>query len=248
MMQQLIRTSFRALAAGTVLGVAAPALVAQEAKSPSEMTEAELYGYVVAQQVGLDQLGFTDQEKAEFAAGFEAGLDGSMAAVQDELQDLQAYLEERSSRVQSAQAEENKSAAQAKIAELREDPDVIEDPRGFFYEVLESGNGNVPTMQDEVTVNYEGTLLSGEVFDSSYNRGQPATFPMGGVIPGFSGGLSKISEGGRVRIFIPSELGYGDNPPPQSPIPPGAMLIFDAELEGVAPAGQGGRPAMPGNQ
>jgi FKBP-type peptidyl-prolyl cis-trans isomerase len=247
-MQKLIRTSFRALAVGTALGVAVPVLTAQEAKSPSEMTEAELYGYVVAQQVGLDQLGFTEEEKAEFAAGFEAGLDGSMAAVQGELQELQAYLEERSAQVQSAQAEENKSATQAKIAELRADPDIIEDRQGFFYEVLETGNGNVPTMQDQVTVNYEGTLLDGEVFDSSYNRGQPATFPMSGVIPGFSGGLSKISEGGRVRIYIPSELGYGDNPPPQSPIPPGAMLIFDAELEGVAPAEQGAMPAMPGNQ
>lgn len=247
-MQYLIRRSFRALAAGTALSVVVPVLSAQEAKSPSEMTEAELYGYVVAQQVGLDQLGFTEEEKAEFAAGFEAGLDGSMAAIQGELQELQAYLEERSSQVQSAQAEENQVAAESKIAELREDPNVIEDPQGFFYEVLETGNGNVPTMQDQVTVNYEGTLLNGEVFDSSYNRGQPATFPMGGVIPGFSGGLSKISEGGRVRIYIPSELGYGDNPPPQSPIPPGAMLIFDAELEGVAPAEQGSMPAMPGSQ
>jgi len=213
---------------------------AEEAPAPDDMSPPQLFGFMVAQQVGLDDLGFSAEEKDEFLTGITAGLQGgSMEELQAQLPRLQEFLQERAMAAQAAAAAENKAAADEFIADLEDDPDVTLDPAGFYYEVIEEGSDVVPGMQDEVVVNYKGTLVDGTVFDSSYDRGQPATFPMGGVIPGFSGGLSKIGEGGKVRIYIPAELGYGDNPPQQSPIPPGAMLIFDAEIEQVLPADQG---------
>ena len=106
----------------------------------------------------------------------------------------------------------------------------MKDPSGFYYEVLKKGNGAFPTMSDKVRLHYHGTLIDGTVFDSSKERGQPASFPMGGVIKGFSGGLTKVQVGGKVKIYIPSELGYGDNPRPGGPIKPGDTLIFECEL------------------
>jgi FKBP-type peptidyl-prolyl cis-trans isomerase len=198
------------------------------------MSPPELFGFMVAQQVGLDRLGFSEEEKKMFLSGFQSGLEGgSMEDVQDQMPKLQQFLQERSQAAQAKQAAENKQEADAFIAELEDNPDVIKDPAGFYYEIIEVGGEEKPGMDDEVVVNYKGSLIDGTVFDSSYDRGEPATFPMSGVIPGFSGGLSKIGEGGEVRIFIPAELGYGDNPPPQSPIPPGAMLVFDAEVEEI---------------
>lgn len=236
------KTPSRLLLATGVLALVSVGAQAQEEEAGNDMAPPALFGFMVAQQVGLDQLGFSGEEKQQFLEGFQSGLaGGSMADVQDQLPALQQFLQQRSQEAQQKVAEENKAAAAAFLAELQEDPDVIEDPAGFYYEIIEAGDATKPVMEDEVVVHYKGTLVDGTVFDSSYDRGQPATFPMQGVIPGFSGGLSKIGQGGKVRIFIPAELGYGDNPPPQSPIPPGAMLIFDAEIkEVVPPAGNGG--------
>ena len=105
----------------------------------------------------------------------------------------------------------------------------MKDPSGFYYEILKVGKGPSPTMKNSVRLHYHGTLIDGTVFDSSVDRGQPASFPMGGVIKGFSGGLTKTQVGGKVKIYIPSELGYGDNPP-GGKIKPGDMLIFECEL------------------
>jgi len=212
------------------------------ATDPSaETTEGEsspwLFGYMVSQQLGLDDLGFTTDEKSEFLTGLQKGLDGgSMEAIEGQLPQLQQFLQTRAMAAQAKEMALMQEEAASFVEELENNPDVKKDESGFYYEVIEEGDGDAPTMSDEVVVNYEGSLIDGSVFDSSYQRGEPAVFPMGGVIPGFSGGLSKVSEGGKVRIYIPAELGYGDNPPPNSPIPPGAMLIFDAEIvEVVSP-------------
>ena len=158
---------------------------------------------------------------------------GSMEDIQDKIPELQSFLQERAEAAQAVMAMENEAAAADFVEDLENDPDVVMDDSGFYYEIIEAGSDVKPGMSDEVVVNYKGALIDGTVFDSSYDRGQPATFPMNGVIKGFSGGLSKIGEGGKVRIYIPAELGYGNSPPPQSPIPAGAMLIFDAEIEQV---------------
>lgn len=101
---------------------------------------------------------------------------------------------------------------------------------GLKYEVLREGTGKAPRATDEVTVNYAGWLTDGTQFDSSYSRGEPTSFPLNGVIKGWTEGLQLMKEGGLVRFSIPGKLAYGENPPPNAPIPPNATLIFLVEL------------------
>src|SRR5581483_5119718 len=102
---------------------------------------------------------------------------------------------------------------------------------GLQYHVINPGSGEGPKPTDEVTVNYRGTLLNGTEFDSSYKRGQPATFPVNGVIPGWREALVLMKPGAKWELWIPPNLAYDERSPP--PIPPGSMLIFDVEMIGV---------------
>ncbi len=100
---------------------------------------------------------------------------------------------------------------------------------GLQYRVIKEGEGLAPTAEDEVTVHYTGKLINGQVFDSSVNRGEPATFPLNRVIPGWTEGLQLMKEGAKYEFMIPSDLAYGPQGVPNA-IPPHAVLIFDVEL------------------
>ena len=100
---------------------------------------------------------------------------------------------------------------------------------GLQYQVIEPGAGKTPGPTDKVTVNYRGTLVNGQEFDSSYSRGKPATFPLNGVIKGWTEGLQLVSEGAKIKLFVPPELAYGDRGPLAN-----RTLIFDVELISVA--------------
>ena len=100
---------------------------------------------------------------------------------------------------------------------------------GLQYRVIKEGTGAQPTATDEVTVHYTGKLLDGTVFDSSVNRGEPATFPLNRVIPGWTEGVQLMKEGAKYEFYIPSDLAYGPNGVPNA-IPPHATLIFEVEL------------------
>ncbi|MEX0986356.1 MAG: FKBP-type peptidyl-prolyl cis-trans isomerase [Bacteroidales bacterium] len=100
---------------------------------------------------------------------------------------------------------------------------------GLQYEPLKEGDGPMPTDTSVVTVHYHGTLINGNVFDSSVDRGEPATFPLNQVIPGWTEGLQLMSVGSKYKFYIPSRLGYGERPPSQA-IPPNSVLIFEVEL------------------
>jgi len=102
---------------------------------------------------------------------------------------------------------------------------------GLQYKVLKEGTGRKPTKNDSVTVHYVGKLINGDVFDSSVKRGQPATFPLNGVIKGWTEGLQLMKEGAKYRFFIPAELGYGNRS--AGKIPAHSTLIFDVELIAV---------------
>ena len=104
---------------------------------------------------------------------------------------------------------------------------------GLQYMVIEKGDGPKPSASDRVTVHYRGTLIDGSEFDSSYSRGQPATFPVSGVIPGWVEGLQLMNVGGKYKFFIPSELAYGERGAGQR-IGPNAVLIFEVELLEIA--------------
>lgn len=130
-------------------------------------------------------------------------------------------------------AEEQAKAAKAEgenfLAENAKKPGVKTLPSGLQYQVLREGNGRRPTATDEVECHYEGTLINGQVFDSSYRRGETATFPLNQVIKGWTEGLQLMQEGAKYRFYIPYTLGYGANGAGQT-IPPYATLIFDVEL------------------
>ena len=125
-------------------------------------------------------------------------------------------------------AEDNKSKAKDFWTENASKEGVEQTRSGLQYLVLEEGSGNTPAATDMVKVHYHGTLLDGSVFDSSVDRGQPISFGLNQVIPGWTEGLQLMKEGGKTRLFIPSELAYGDRA--AGTIPPGSLLIFDVEL------------------
>lgn len=126
--------------------------------------------------------------------------------------------------------EENKAAGIAFLAENSKKPNIVTTATGLQYEVLTAGTGSAsPSATDNVTVHYKGTTLDGKEFDSSYSRGEPATFPLNRVIAGWTEGVQLMKEGAKYRFYIPSELAYGAQGAGRA-IGPNAALIFDVEL------------------
>jgi FKBP-type peptidyl-prolyl cis-trans isomerase FklB len=122
-----------------------------------------------------------------------------------------------------------KKAGIAFLAANKSKPGVVTLPSGLQYEILKKGDGPLPAATDKVKCHYQGTLIDGTIFDSSIQRGQPAEFPVNGVIPGWVEALQLMPVGSKWRLFIPSELAYGDNQM-GGKIPPGSTLIFEVEL------------------
>lgn len=213
------------------IGLCLPASAESEPSSAADLSMPAFYGYVVSKQLRLLDLGFTEEELAEFMAGFKMGfLPGELEGIEARFPELGAFLEPRFAAAEAKESAERKAESATFLQDLEQREGVRKDPSGLFYEIIEPGEGPKPTMDDTVVVHYHGTLIDGTIFDSSVQRGEPAQFPMGGVIPGFSGGLAKIGKGGKAILYIPAELGYGSNPDPRSPIPPDATLIFEVEL------------------
>jgi FKBP-type peptidyl-prolyl cis-trans isomerase FklB len=123
----------------------------------------------------------------------------------------------------------NKAEGEAFLAENAQKPGVTTLPSGLQYEIITEGTGAKPTLRSSVTTHYHGTLPSGKVFDSSYQRGQPATFPVNGVIAGWTEALQLMPEGSKWRLYIPSDLAYGKRGAGRD-IGPDSALVFDVEL------------------
>jgi FKBP-type peptidyl-prolyl cis-trans isomerase len=137
---------------------------------------------------------------------------------------------------------ESKAAGEKFLASNKKKAGVRTTASGLQYEVIKEGTGVKPVATDTVTVNYAGTLTNGTEFDNSYKRGQPISFPLNGVIPGWTEALQLMSVGSKYKLYIPQNLGYGMND--QGPIPGGSVLVFDVELLDVKkpvanPAGNG---------
>ncbi len=143
--------------------------------------------------------------------------------------DVQAKQQER----MKAQGDKNKKEGEAFLAQNKTKDGVKTLPSGLQYTVITEGKGKSPKASDTVTVQYRGTLIDGTEFDSSYKRGQPATFPVGGVIKGWTEALQLMKEGSKWQLFIPSDLAYGASGTQGGPIGPNAVLIFEVELVSI---------------
>ena len=148
---------------------------------------------------------------------------------------MQEFFAKQEEKQKAEAAEKGKAAKQDGekfLAENGKKEGVITTASGLQYQVLREGNGQSPKATDTVECHYEGTLIDGTKFDSSYDRGQTATFPLNQVIAGWTEGLQLMKEGGKYRFFIPYELGYGERGAGAS-IPPFSTLVFDVELVSV---------------
>ena len=189
-------------------------------------------GLGIGQQ--LSQMGADDISAEDFAAAIKDVLGGKELKVSHrEAQTIvQEYFAKQEQKIQAQRAEAGKAhkeAGEKYLAENAKKDGVITLPSGLQYQVLKEGNGKKPSAKDTVMCHYEGFLIDGTVFDSSIQRGEPATFPLQQVIAGWTEGLQLMQEGAKYRFFIPYRLGYGEGGAGSS-IPPFAALIFDVEL------------------
>ena len=220
-----------------------PAAGAQE-KDPSAIpglaTEKERVSYMV----GMDLAKSLDPVKDEIDLNtmnkaLKAALGGEKTLMTDE--QAQKVRETFTQKMQAkqiakmmAEAKANQAKGQAFLAENAKKPNVKTTASGLQYEVLTEGTGPKPKATDAVRAHYKGTLLDGKTFDSSYDRGEPATFMLPQMVPGWQEGIPLMSVGSKYRFWIPSALGYGEKGTPGGPIPPNATLVFEVELLEIA--------------
>lgn len=183
------------------------------------------WGLVMGKQ--LQAMGVKEIKFDEFKDGVKVAFDGGTPEVPEEEahQLINNYLGELQQKMEA----EARKAGEDFLAENGKKENVKSTPSGLQYIVEKEGEGAQPTAEDEVTVHYTGKLIDGTVFDSSVNRGEPATFPLNRVIPGWTEGVQLMKEGGKYTFFIPSDLAYGPQGVPNA-IPPHSTLIFEVEL------------------
>lgn len=147
----------------------------------------------------------------------------------------QTVMAQKAARMEAAEKRNSEAAAKF-MADNAKKPGVTALPSGLQYQVITAGKGASPKSNDRVKVHYQGTLLNGEVFDSSIKRGEPASFQVDQVIPGWTQALQKMKVGDKWKLFIPPELGYGKRGAPGGKIEPGMALVFEVELLEVVAA------------
>jgi len=184
-----------------------------------------------------------DVDPAILMRGLRDALSGGKTQMTDDevkaaMVALQADLRKKTEAKMAIEGEANKNAGDAFLAANKAKEGVTALPDGLQYKILQTGTGPKPTAADTVVCNYKGTLLDGTEFDSSYKRGQPATFPVGQVIKGWTEVLQLMPVGSKWEVFIPSDLAYGPQGPRQGgPIGPNATLVFEIELMSIQPKG-----------
>jgi FKBP-type peptidyl-prolyl cis-trans isomerase FkpA len=221
------------IAIPSVLGVLSLFAAQAIAAAPEPKTEEQktLYALGVAMSGGLAPFRLSETELEMVGAGLADGVLNRKRKV-----DVEAYLP----KIQELQrtrlalvADAEKKAGKTYLDKVAQEKGVTKTASGLLYSTIKGGAGASPKATDAVTVHYHGTLTNGAVFDSSVQRGQPATFNLNQVIPCWTEGLQRMKVGEKGRLVCPSDLAYGDRGrPPQ--IPPGATLIFEVELLDIA--------------
>ncbi len=213
-----------------------PSEPAVKETAPEFKTLSEKFGYIAGMETGrsIKNLNATIDMKA-LVLGVEDGLAGKEPAIAQGA--ARAVIKEIYA--QAAARAKERMAKNAKVAGAfleanKKKEGVVTTDSGLQYKIMKKGDGPKPTADDTVSVHYRGTLIDGTVFDSSYRRGKPATFPIKGVIAGWTEALQLMNVGAKYRLFIPPNLAYGDRGAGQA-IGPNATLIFDVELLGIKP-------------
>ncbi len=187
------------------------------------------FSYALGLGIGQNLLGMgaTNLSVEDFAQAIKDILEGKEPAISHK--EAQVIVQTEFAKIQEKIATETHEAEKAFFADNAKKEGVITLDSGLQYEVLKEGNDKKPSASDQVKCHYEGKLINDQVFDSSYKRGEPATFGVNQVIPGWVEALQLMGEGAKWRLYIPSELGYGANGA-GNVIPPYSTLIFDVEL------------------
>jgi len=203
-------------------------------------TEKQKFSYALGMSIGTQVGGNLKKQSVEVdpalvSQGMKDALSGAKPRLTQE--EAQAVLTEKQNQVRKEQqakmqeaSAKNKSEGEAFLAANKGKEGVVTLPDGLQYKILAAGTGPKPAASDSVVCNYRGTLINGTEFDSSYKRGQPATFGVGQVIKGWTEALQLMPVGSKWQLFIPSSLAYGERPDPRSGIEPNATLIFEVEL------------------
>jgi FKBP-type peptidyl-prolyl cis-trans isomerase FklB len=231
----LLAGAMLAHAQNTPAGAAAPAKKAAKKPSADQAAPAKKspsYSLGVSMGEQLRGSGVTPEmvDPEQIAHGVRDAIAGKASMSEEDRDNLRGLV--------NSAGEANHRAAAKFLAENGKKADVVTTASGLQYKVVSAGSGDSPKAADEVTVNYRGVLVNGTEFDSSYKRGQPATFQVSGVIRGWTEALQLMKPGAKYQLFIPPQLAYDLRSPPG--IPPGSLLIFDVELLSVKAA-----PAAP---
>lgn len=225
----------RILAVALVAGLAA-ACNKQESRGSTELnTDAQKFGYAIGVDIGKSLSPVKDEVDIDaLVAGLDEALAGKEVRLSDEEREkikseVTRKLQQKQIEERTAKAAAAKAAGEKFLAENGKREGVKTTASGLQYEMLTEGSGAMPKATDKVTVHYKGTLIDGTEFDSSYARGQPVTFPLGNVIPGWTEGLQLVKTGGKAKLYIPSSLAYGERGA-GAKIGPNETLIFEVEL------------------
>ena len=191
--------------------------------------ESAKQSYALGYQIGRDLRGVKLDESA-VVRGLQDGSSGTKPQLTQEeivalMKTLQQQADAEQQKRQAAELAKTAAAGKAYLAENAKQAGVVTTASGLQYRIVKPGTGRKPMAEDTVTVNYRGTLIDGAEFDSSYSRGQPATFPLNGVIAGWTEGLQQVQEGGTIELVIPPALAYGDKGPLANQV-----LVFQVEL------------------
>ena len=226
-----------------------------EAKSDSAplnlQTQKERVSYAVGLNLGKGiHKEAVDVDPDLLARGMRDGLTDAKQQMTDEevqatLAELQKQVVAHQQEVRQQTVDKNKKVGEAFLSANKEKPGVISLPSGLQYKIVQTGTGPKPTAADTVVCNYRGTLVDGTEFDSSYKRGQPASFPVGQVIKGWTEALQLMPVGSKWQLFIPPDLAYGERGTNGGPIGPDETLIFDVELVSIQAKGQPAAGAQP---
>lgn len=232
------KTLFALAMTGIVAGCSTPSKAPTDPKLDSTDQKVSYgMGLVLGERMNND---LPNLQMDQFLQGIQHGHAGDEETKRMNREEIQAALMEYQKSLQEKQgkqveelAQKNVEAGEAFLAENAERDGVKTTDSGLQYEVLEEGKGKQPASTDTVQVHYTGELLSGEVFDSSRERGEPVSFGLNQVIPGWTEGLQLMSEGARYKLYIPSDLAYG--PGGNRAIGPNETLVFDVELLAINP-------------